>query len=119
VPKGSEALATWVAAGFHAAQTQYSIPTSYRHVLLQAYDASQPFGVPFQIADACHRAGARAVLVVGPPNDTPLAAKAGEFSHAVIHALEGLSIGCGWIAHRATMAPASYLRAHLDFVERS
>jgi hypothetical protein len=116
VPKGHENMAGWVASGFYQAAAQYGLTPSYRHVLLQAYDASQPFGVPFQIGEACRQAGAQAALVVGPPNDSSLATKGAEFYHAVAHVLESLDISCGWIGHRGTMAPSHYLRAHLDLL---
>ena len=116
LPKGHENMAGWVARSFYRAATKIGLKQTYRHVLLQVYDASQPFGVPFQIGDACHRARAEAALVIGPPNDTSLASKAPEFSHAVIHVLAGLGISCGWVAHRGGMSPAPFLRAHLDFL---
>lgn len=116
LPKGQEEMAGWITKSFYAAGAKYGVRQTYRHVLLQSYDAGQPFGVPFQIGDACQRAGAQAVLVVGPPNETSLAAKAAEFCHAVVHVLGSLGIACGWVPHRGAMAPAPFLRAHLDFM---
>ena len=116
VPKGHENMAGWVASQFYSAASQHGVKQTYRHVLLSTYDAQQPFGVPFQIGESCMKAGAQAALVIGPPVDSQLAAKSGEFQHAVAHVLDSLDIVPAWIGHRGTMAPAPFLRAHLDFI---
>lgn len=113
LPKGQEAMAGWVQSQFYKA-APFGVSRSFRHVLVGSYDAGQPFGVPFQIGELCERAGAQAALVVGPPADSNLAARAGEFSHAVVHILEGLDAGMGWIPHRGTVSLAHFLRAHID-----
>ena len=56
---------TWVVSRFHETRPPYDKELSYRHVLLQTYDADQPFGIPFQIGEAARLCGADAVLLVG------------------------------------------------------
>lgn len=116
IPKGHENLGPWVAARFHEASKQFAMPLSYRQVLRETYDAGQPFGVPFQLGEWCRKAGAQVAIVVGPPADSPLAARVGEFTHAVGHVLESGDVVMGWIPHNGTMSAHNFLRVHLDFM---
>jgi hypothetical protein len=116
VPKGNENLGQWSIMKYHEAGRRFGVARTYRHVLLEAYDASQPFGVPFQIGELCQRSGANAALVIGPPPESPLAARVGEFSHAVAHILEALGVTMAWIPNNATMSAQQFLRAHLDYM---
>ena len=88
---------------------------SYRHVLDGQYDAQQQVGVPFQIADMCHRAGVARALVIGPGPDSPLAPRAAEFGHAVRRILESGGVSMGWIPYSQITIAAHYVNAHLDF----
>lgn len=117
LPKGSEAMAPWVAARFFQTAAELSVTQTYRPVLVEYYDAQQPFGVPFQIGEHCWRAGAQAVIVVGPPADSQLAAREAEFQHAVARILDGLDVPLGWLRHRGTTALPNFLRAHLDLLK--
>lgn len=117
LPKGTEGImAPWTIARFCQAGAQYAIPQAYRYVRVGAYDAGQPYGAPFQIGETCLASGAQAALIMGPPRESNLAAREGEFSHAVGHILESLEVAMGWIPHRGTMCDGHFLRAHLDFL---
>lgn len=116
VPKGGEALAPWVLARFFQTGGELGITQSYRPVLVEAYDAQQPFGVPFQIGELCARSNAQAAVVIGPPPDTQLAQREQEFSHAVNRILEGLDVPMGWLKFKGTTALPNYLRVHLDLL---
>ena len=118
LPKGQEQMGAWVASRFFEAGKLHAVPTTFRQVLLETYDAGQPFGVPFQIGDMCVRSGARAALIIGPPADSGLAARVGEFSHAVSHILDGLDTAMGWVPHNGTTSASHFLRAHLDIMNR-
>ena len=72
--------------------------------------------MPFAIGESAFRAGAQAALVIGPPADSPLAARLAEFSHAVSHVLEAGDVAPGWVPFNGTMSPYTCLRAHLDFM---
>lgn len=116
LPKTQEFLRDWVVSRFYQAGTQYRVNQTYRHVAFETYDAQQPFGVPFMIADVCQRAGAQAALIIGPPAEASLAGRAGEFTHAVGHLLEGMGVRMAWIAHNGTMSTSNFLRAQLDCI---
>ena len=115
LPKAHEALMTWVVSRFHETRPPYDKELSYRHVLLQTYDADQPFGIPFQIGEAARLCGADAVLLVGPPLAAALAAKAGDFAHAVGHIVESQDVAFSWIPPGGLLSKANFFRAHLDF----
>ena len=117
VPKGQEALSPWLGYRFYETARTFGFAQTYRHVLVDVYDAEQPFGVPFQIGELCQRSGAQAALVLGPPQESKLAARSAEFSHAVGHILDSLRIVMGFVPHRSTMAWGAFLQAHLDCLE--
>ena len=114
VPKLQEHLREWVIARFHQVGGQFRIPQNFRHVGFETYDAQQPFGVPFSIGETCARSGAQAAIIVGPPADSQLAARVGEFSHAVGHILESIGVRMAWLPHNGTMSASNFLRAQLD-----
>ena len=106
----------WLVARFYQAAPPYKQEPTYRHVLLQSYDSDQAFGIPFLIAEAARAASADAALLVGPPVGSALAAKAGDFAHAVWHILEGQDISFAWIAPGGLLSKSNFMRAHLDFI---
>jgi hypothetical protein len=71
--------------------------------------------VPFQIGESALRAGAHAALVLGPHPESKLAAREGEFGHAVRHILDSLGVAAGWIPFGETSVTRPFLAAHLDF----
>ena len=70
--------------------------------------------MPFQIGDLCCRAGVTRVLLVGPGPDSPMAARAMEFAHAVRRILESCGIQLGFIPYTGLQNPAQYVNAQLD-----
>ncbi|MDD5303957.1 MAG: DnaA/Hda family protein [Elusimicrobia bacterium] len=115
VPKGQDGLGAYAANLFHEIGSKNGFTRTYAHTLMGTYDAMQQVGVPFQIADMCHRAGVTRVLLVGPGPDSPLAPRAAEFGHAVRHILDSAGIATGWIPHAQLHIAAHYMNAHLDF----
>jgi len=111
-PQGHEGAGAWCLARFYQAAGHYGFSTAYRHVLSRGYDASQ--GTPFELGRACVQEGARAALVVGPAEDSPLFAKAAEFRHAVLHVLKAAGVRAAWVAHDEIAGSAPFLNAHLD-----
>ncbi len=118
VPKGREAMGPFMLSKFFEVNCEGEYPQGYRIALNQAYDCEQPFGVPFQIGKACHQAGVKAALVLGPPPTSDLAGRAGEFAHAVGHILESLDIDMAWIPFEGTLSPNNMHRAHLDLLPK-
>lgn len=116
VPKGMERYAPWVLSRFHDVGKSFLFEGTYRNVAIDIYDPEQPFGVPFQIGEACQRSGAQVCLVLGPSADSKLAARQSEFSHAVGHILNSLGVGMGWIPHKGSTYTQPFLLAHLDFM---
>lgn len=115
VPKGQEGLGPYAAKLFYEAGAKSGFTRTYNIALVETYDAMQQVGVPFQIADMCHRSGVTRVLLVGPGPDSPLAPRAAEFSHAVRHILDSAGVATGWIPHAQLHIAAHYVNAHLDF----
>ncbi|MBI4060828.1 MAG: AAA family ATPase [Elusimicrobia bacterium] len=114
-PSGQEGLVAYAAKMFHETGGKHGFTRAYGYARLETYDAAQQVGVPFQIADLCHGAGATRALVVGPGPDSPLAARAGEFGHAVRRILGSCGVATGWIPHAQLRLEAHYVNAHLDF----
>ena len=114
-PRGQDAMVTWLVARFYKVGAEFGVPQTFRHVLCESYDAEQPLGVPFQIGESCLRSRAQAALVLGPPREAKLAAREGEFAHAVRHILEGFGIAAGWVPFTETTTTRPFLAAHLDF----
>lgn len=115
VPKGQEGLGAYAAKLFTETGGKNGFTRGYTFALVETYDAMQQVGVPFQIADMCHRAGVTRALIVGPGPDSPLAPRANEFGHAVRHILDSSGVATGWIPHAQLHIPAHYMNAHLDF----
>ncbi len=116
VPAGQEAFRPWIAARLYDAAPKLGVEANFRHVLLGTYDSEQPFGVPFQIGEMCRRAGAGAALVLGPPAASGLAARQGEFSHAVAHILEAQGSVLAWLPYDGMNSTANFFRVHLDYL---
>ena len=114
-PKGQGGLGPFAAATFYQTGAKHGFSRTYRHALWEAYDPSQPFGIPFLIGEMCHQAGVSHALVVGPAPDSPLGSRSAEFAHAVRRILESLGVRFGWIPHYGLQVPAYYINAHLDF----
>jgi chromosomal replication initiator protein len=114
-PRGQDAMVTWLVERFYKVGAEFRAPQTYRHVLCESYDAEQPLGVPFQIGESCQRSGAQAALVLGPPREARLAAREGEFAHAVRHILESFGLAAGWVPFTETTTTRPFLAAHLDF----
>jgi hypothetical protein len=108
-------MVTWLVERFYKVGAEFRAPQTYRHVLCESYDAEQPLGVPFQIGESCQRSGAQAALVLGPPREARLAAREGEFAHAVRHILESFGLAAGWVPFTETTTTRPFLAAHLDF----
>lgn len=115
VPQGQQGLGEYAAALFQDTGAKNGFTSPYRYAMMGTYDAMQQVGVPFQIADMCHRAGVTRALIVGPGPDSPLAARANEFGHAVRHILESSGVAVGWVPHAQVHIAAHYVNAHLDF----
>ncbi|MBI2787975.1 MAG: ATP-binding protein [Elusimicrobia bacterium] len=115
VPKGQQGLGEYAATLFLETGTKNGFTRPYRYAMMGTYDAMQQVGVPFQIADMCHRAGVTRALVVGPGADSPLAARANEFGHAVRRILDSSGVATGWVPHAQVHIAAHYVNAHLDF----
>jgi len=115
-PKGQDAMSSWTLARFYQTVAKFGSAQAYRHVLCEAYDADQPFGAPFQIGESCSRVGAHAALVLGPPHESKLAARVGEFAHAVRHILESFGVAMGWVPFSETTITRPFLAAQLDFM---
>jgi hypothetical protein len=115
VPKGAENHVPWLLKRFHEVGSTFMFQRSYRQVLVQSYDPEQPFGVAFQIAEACQRAGAEATLILGPQAETKLATRLNDFSHAVGHILNSFGLAMGFIPHKGCTHTMPMLHAHLDF----
>lgn len=113
-PKGLDGLGPYAAAMFYEIGGRNGVNTAFRHALWETYDAAQSFGVPFQIGDLCCRAGVTRVLLVGPGPDSPMAARAMEFAHAVRRILESCGIQLGFIPYSGLQNPAQYVNAQLD-----
>lgn len=113
-PKGMDGQGPFAASLFYEIGARNGVTSAFRHALWETYDAGQSFGVPFQIGDMCARAGVTRVLLVGPGGDSPLAARAAEFSHAVRRILESGGIQLGFIPHTGLQNPAQYINAQLD-----
>ncbi len=111
-PQGREGAGAWCLARFYQAAGHYGFSTAYRHVLSRAYDASQ--GTPFEMGRACLQEAAKAAIVVGPSEDSPLFTRAAEFRHAVLHVLRAAGVRAAWIAHDEIAGSAPFLNAHLD-----
>ncbi len=114
-PKGNEGAGAFACTLFYDLGGKNGFKRSYKHVLTSSYDSMQQVGVPFQIADMCHRAGVTRALIVGPGPDSPLAPRAAEFGHAVRRILESGGVSMGWIPFSQIQIGAHYLNAHLDF----
>jgi len=114
-PRGQDAMVHWLVARFYKVGAEFGATQTYRHVLCESYDAEQSLGVPFQIGESCHRSGAQAALVLGPPREAKLAAREGEFAHAVRHILDGFGLAAGWVPFTETTTTRPFLAAHLDF----
>jgi len=108
-------MVTWLVERFYQVGAAFGLQQTYRHVLCESYDSEQPLGVPFQIGDSCRRSQAQAALVLGPPRETRLAAREGEFSHAVRHILDSVGVAAGWVPFAETTTTRPFLAAHLDF----
>lgn len=115
VPKGQQGLGEYAATLFLDTGVKNGFARPYRYAMMGTYDAMQQVGVPFQIADMCHRAGVSRALVVGPGADSPLAARANEFGHAVRRILDSSGVATGWVPHAQVHLAAHYVNAHLDF----
>ncbi|MBI2384373.1 MAG: ATP-binding protein [Elusimicrobia bacterium] len=115
VPKGQQGLGEYAASLFLDTGVKNGFTRPYRYAMMGTYDAMQQVGVPFQIADMCHRAGVSRALVVGPGADSPLAARANEFGHAVRRILDSSGVATGWVPHAQVHIAAHYVNAHLDF----
>lgn len=115
VPKGQEGLGAYVARLFYDVGGKNGFARTYSVALMETYDAMQQVGVPFQIADMCHRAGVTRAIIVGPGPDSPLAPRAAEFGHAVRRILDSSDVAMGWIPHHQLHIAAHYVNAHLDF----
>ena len=115
VPKGQDGLGAYAANLFYDLGGKNGFTNTYAHALTETYDAMQQVGVPFQIADMCHRAGVTRALIVGPNAESPLAPRAAEFGHAVRHILHSSGVATGWIPHSQLHIAAHYVNAHLDF----
>lgn len=115
VPKGQEGLGAYAANLFYELGGKNGFKRTYTIALVETYDAMQQVGVPFQIADMCHRAGVTRALIVGPGPDSPLAPRANEFGHAVRHILDSSGVAIGWVPHAQLHIAAHYVNAHLDF----
>ncbi|MDP3542973.1 MAG: DnaA/Hda family protein [Elusimicrobiota bacterium] len=115
VPQGQQGLGEYAASQFLDAGGKNGFTSPYRYAMMGTYDAMQQVGVPFQIADMCHRAGVARALIVGPGPESPLAARANEFGHAVRHILESSGVAAGWVPHSQVHIAAHYVNAHLDF----
>jgi hypothetical protein len=114
-PKGHNDMMAWAASRFYSVGAMFGLDRTYRHVAMEEYDAGQPFGVPFHIGEACRNCGAQAALVLGPSGEAKLAARVGEFSHAVRHILDSFGVALGWIPFNETGISRPFLAAHLDF----
>lgn len=115
VPKGQEGLGAYVANLFVDLGGKNGFTRAYRFALMETYDAMQQVGVPFQVADMCHRSGVTRALIVGPGPDSPLAPRANEFGHAVRHILDSSGVATGWVPHNQIHIASHYVNAHLDF----
>jgi chromosomal replication initiator protein len=115
VPKGQDGLVAYAAKMFFETGAKNGFAKSYTIALWETYDAMQQVGVPFQIADVCHRAGVSRALIVGPGAESPLAPRANEFGHAVRRILDSSGVALGWVPHAQLHIPSHYLNAHLDF----
>ncbi|MBI4375706.1 MAG: ATP-binding protein [Elusimicrobia bacterium] len=113
LPKGQEELAAWVFHRFIESSPQKA--QGFRPLPPVYYDATQPFGAPSQIGELCSGASADAALVVGPPSHSPLAPRLAEFSHAVLHVLEALSVSAAWL-EQPNASPSQLMHAHLDLI---
>jgi chromosomal replication initiator protein len=114
-PRGQDAMVTWLVARFYQVGAEFGATQTYRHVLCESYDAEQPLGLPFQIGESCQRSNAQVALVLGPPREARLAAREGEFAHAVRHVLESFGVAVGWLPFTETTTTRPFLSAHLDF----
>ncbi len=115
VPQGQEGLGAYAANLLREAGAKNGFTRAYNYALMGTYDAMQQVGVPFQIADMCHRAGVARALIVGPGPDSPLAPRANEFGHAVRRILDSSEVPTGLIPHAQLQIAAHYINAHLDF----
>ncbi len=115
VPQGQEGLGAYAAKMLHEAGVKNGFTRAYDYALMGTYDAMQQVGVPFQIADMCHRAGVARALIVGPGPDSPLAPRANEFGHAVRRILDSSEVPTGFIPYAQLPIAAHYVNAHLDF----
>jgi chromosomal replication initiation ATPase DnaA len=118
VPKGRERYAPWLLSRFYEVGGKFLFQETYRNVAVDVYDPEQPFGVPFQIGEACQRCAAQACLILGPGPETKLAARSSEFSHAVGHILDSFGVAAGWIPLTGSTFTQPFLLAHLDFINQ-
>ena len=118
-PKARDGVGSFAASLFYEVGGNYGFAPAYRHVLFETYDDQQQVGVPFQIADMCHRAAVTRALIIGPTPESALGTRAAEFAHAVRHLLESVGVRTGWIPASGLYTGAHYLNAHLDFNKRA
>jgi hypothetical protein len=113
-PKGADGQGPFAASLFYEVGGRNGVMSAFRHALWETYDATQSFGVPFQIGDLCGRGGVSRLLLVGPGGESPLAARSAEFAHAVRRILEAQGIQLGFIPANGLQNPAHYINAQLD-----
>ncbi|MDE2491131.1 MAG: ATP-binding protein, partial [Elusimicrobia bacterium] len=116
-PKGQDGVGPYAASLFYEIGAKNGLTEPYRHALWETYDPAQTYGVPFVIGDLCARARVARALVVGPPPDSPLGARAAELAHAVRRILDSQGVLAAWIPYNGLQQGAHYLNAHLDLLE--
>jgi len=115
-PKSQEMMIPWILALFYRTAAQLGLKRTYRQVLCEAYDADQPFGVPFQIGESCRRCAAQVALVLGPASGSSLSGRVAEFAHAVRHILESAGVVMGWLPFSEIGVTRPFVSANLDFI---
>ncbi len=115
-PKGSDSMVAWAQMMFFQSMADMGISRSYRNLPPQPYDPSQPLGLPFKIGEVCRRLSPRAVVLLGPPPQTPLGERETEWIHATRHVLGAMGVASAHIPFQGTKVYAYFLRAHLDMM---
>lgn len=113
-PQSSDDIGAYAEAMLAHVGAQHGFISHGSASVASTYDAGQAIGVPFQIADACRRAGARGALVVGPPLESTLGPRSVELAHAIRHLLASAGIALAWIPYGGLRTSAHYLNGVLD-----
>ena len=83
----------------------------------RAYAVNPAYGAPFSAASEAMASRAKAVLVVGPPTGSELAAHETDFLYALEHLLADADMPCAYMPHGRMRDESAHAAALLDILE--